>query len=162
MSRPIRIVFVCLGNICRSPLAEGICRALAESRGVGHRVVVDSAGTSGEHEGEAPNPSSIRVAAAHGIDIRAQRSRRLRVADLQSFDVVVAMDRSNLRNIERLGPVPADRLVLMRDFEPDASNQEVPDPWSYGPAAFQEVYEILARAMPAFLDYALKMGPRHD
>ncbi len=155
------VLFVCLGNICRSPLAEGVAQHVALQRSVADRLVLDSAGTSGEHDGESPHPGSVRVAREFGIDIRGQRSRRITRVDLDRFDVIVAMDRSNRRNVERIGLFPAERLLLQRDFDPLADALDVPDPWSYGPDAYRAVYDILARSMPALLDEALRMGPRN-
>lgn len=162
MTRPTHVLFVCLGNICRSPLAEGVAGHVAHARGVSDRFVFDSAGTSGEHDGEAPHPGSVRVARERGIDICGQRSRRITRADLDRFDVIVAMDRSNRRNVERLGGFPAERLLLQRDFEQQADVPDVPDPWSYGAEAYRAVYDILVRSMPGLLNEALTLGPRAD
>lgn len=160
MHVPTRVLFVCLGNICRSPLAEGIARAHLVARELERDVVVDSAGTSGEHDGEPPDPGSVRVAREFGLDISAQRSRRITPDDVVGFDVIVAMDRSNLRNVERVGHGEPDRLLLLRTFDPRRDAIDVPDPWAQGPAAFREVYAIIDRSMPALLDAILRLGPR--
>ena len=137
----IKVVFVCLGNICRSPLAEGAFRQHVEAAGLGHAFEIDSAGTAGYHAGELPDPRSIEVAQRNGVDLTTQRSRKLLKADLDRFDVVVAMDRSNLRNIQNLGQGTAE-LILMRDEAPGPRGREVPDPYYGGPRGFDEVWRI--------------------
>lgn len=142
------VLFICLGNICRSPLAQGICEAHLARRGAGH-VAVDSAGTGAWHVGEAPDPGSVRIAARHGIDISHQRARQLRADDGDRFDLLVAMDASNLVNTRRA--TGRDDVVLLRDFDPRGRG-DVPDPWGGGGDGFAEVYAILDRSMPALLD----------
>ena len=128
MSRPIRVLFLCLGNICRSPLAEGIFRDHVTNAGCEREFVIDSAGTSSYHAGEPPDPGSVRVAQAHGLDIRAQRSRGLLEDDLDTFDFIIPMDRRNRSRLE--GSMPAERIPLVREFDPDATNGfDVPDPY---------------------------------
>lgn len=154
MSQPIRVVFVCLGNICRSPLGEGIFRHLVEEAGLAHQFVIDSAGTSAYHAGEAPDPGSIRVARSEGIDITAQRSRQFKRDELDRWEYIVAMDPANRRNILRLvdnDPEPLrGKLWLMRNFEheEDGSGHDegVPDPWGGGPRGFEDVYAIVERS----------------
>lgn len=153
MSTPTRVLFVCLGNICRSPLAEGVFRHQVEAAGLSHRFQVDSAGTSSYHAGEAPDPGSVRVARQHGVDISGQRSRQFVRQDLERFDVIVAMDRSNHRNILRLVEdieTVRGRLWLMRNFEEEVDgsglDEDVPDPWGGGPRGFETVYEIVERS----------------
>ncbi len=143
------VLFICLGNICRSPLAQGVCEAHLARRGARH-ISVDSAGTGAWHVGEAPDPGSVRVAARHGIDISAQRARQLRADDGDRFDLLVAMDGSNLVNTRRA--TGRDDVVLLRDFDP-AGRGDVPDPWGGGNDGFAEVYAILDRSMPALLDH---------
>jgi protein-tyrosine phosphatase len=153
MSAPTRVLFVCLGNICRSPLAEGVFRHQAEAAGLGRAFEVASAGTSAWHVGEPPDPGSVRVARQHGVEIGHQRARLLTAADLARFDVVVAMDRSNHRNIVALHggrSLGSGRLWLLRNFEEAADGAgddlDVPDPWGGGPEGFAEVYRIVARS----------------
>jgi len=142
----MRVLFVCLGNICRSPLAHAVLRHKAE----GLDVVVDSCGTSGWHEGEPSNPMSVRTAAKHGIDMSDLRSRKLTRRDLQDFDLIIAMDSSNLRNIKKLGE-PRGRLAMMREWDPHGPG-DVPDPWSGPASGFDEVYSIVDRCCDALLD----------
>ena len=150
----MRILFVCLGNICRSPLAEGVFRHLVEQEGLSERFFIDSCGTSGYHAGDPPDPGSVRVAAAHGIDLSGQRSRRLLASDLQSFDRVVCMDASNLRNARLLGTGRIDRL---RDWDPEGQG-DVPDPWGGGFDGFEQVYRIIHRCCEALLEELRREG----
>lgn len=153
------VMFFCLGNICRSPLAHGLFEALIEARGLTSRYEVDSSGTSAYHVGEAPDVGSQRVARAHGVQIDGQRAQQLTAAHFARFDYLVAMSASNLRDAEALRRERGDEgskgvLLLMRDFEPEVHlrGRDVPDPWGRGEAAFEEVYTILARCMPRLLD----------
>lgn len=151
---PVSVLFVCLGNICRSPLAEGIFAALAGERGRGGQFHVDSAGTGAYHSGEPPDSRSTAVAAAHGIRLTGV-ARQVTPRDLERFDIVVAMDRSNRRSLERLRRrVRGGRaeIVMMRDYEPGARDPDVPDPYYGGPDGFERVYRILERACNGLLD----------
>jgi protein-tyrosine phosphatase len=156
----MKIVFVCLGNICRSPLAEGIAREQIRTRGWDGWMTVDSAGTSGYHDGEPPDPGSVRVARSHGLDLRGLRSRKLTRDDVERADLLVAMDGSNRTNILAVGTVPEGRLVLQRVFDPDPRSPDVPDPWGRGAGAFDEVWSILWRSMPGLLEHARALGER--
>jgi len=155
------VVFVCLGNICRSPLGEGIFRAKVVEAGLSHRFEIDSAGTSSYHVGEAPDPGSVRVARTHGIDISGQRSRQFIAGDLEEFDYIIAMDPSNYANIQRLadqsGTTLRGQLWLLRNFEQasDGAGPEtgVPDPWGGGARGFETVYEIVERSCTNLLHY---------
>ncbi len=131
---------VCLGNICRSPLAEGILAHITDPA----CCVVDSAGTAGYHIGNPPDPRSIEVAAAHGIDISRQRCRQFVRADFDRFDYIFAMDRENLANIRRLAR-SADELqkVSLLLEAGGAGPQEVPDPYYGGPQGFEAVYRLI-------------------
>jgi protein-tyrosine phosphatase len=150
----IGVLFVCLGNICRSPLAEGVFRELALEQGVGDRFDIDSAGTSSYHTGEAPDPRTTELARRRGITL-AHRARQITAEDLDRFDYVVAMDRENLRRIERLagGRPHRARVVLLRSFEDDAADLEVPDPYFGGPRGFEEVHGIVERSCRGLLSY---------
>lgn len=151
------VLFVCLGNICRSPLGEGIFAALAKERGLADHFHVDSAGTAAYHTGEPPDSRSIAVAAAHGVRLTGY-ARQVTPRDMERFDVIVAMDRSNLRSLKRLhqrsrrrAGTPAD-IVLMRDYDPGAHDPDVPDPYYGGRDGFERVYRILERACGGLLD----------
>lgn len=146
-----RVLFVCLGNICRSPLAEGVFRDYLAKNGLEDHWEVDSAGTSGWHNGELPDRGSIRIAAENGVDIRDQRSRQLVVEDFDRFDYIVGMDASNLKKIRALREPTDGQLLLMRDFDASAPGTDVPDPWSHGDDAFRSVYRILEGCMPGLM-----------
>jgi protein-tyrosine phosphatase len=147
------VLFVCLGNICRSPLAEGVLRHLVRERGLDDRIRVDSAGTGAWHVGEGPDPRSVDVARRNGVALEGT-ARQLQPDDLHAFDWVIAMDRDNLRRIEAIrdrGDGPA-RVALLRDFDPSPGNGEVPDPYYGGPGGFDDVYGMVRRSVEALLD----------
>ncbi|TXD39419.1 low molecular weight phosphotyrosine protein phosphatase [Lujinxingia vulgaris] len=150
-----RVMFFCLGNICRSPLAEALFRYHVEARGLGDGFEIASSGTSGYHVGEPPDPGSVRVARERlGLDISGQRAQQLVGAHVQSYDWLVAMDGANLRDARRLPGGDGGRLVLLRDYEPDASlrSRDVPDPWGGGPEHFERVFEMVERCTATLLD----------
>lgn len=149
-AKPITsILFVCLGNICRSPLAEGVLRAVLAERGLGRTVMLDSAATSGWEVGSAPDPRSISIAAHHGIDISGQRARRVAPEDFARFDVILGMDRANVRDLKAIAPAAMrERIHLFLEFA-DAGAGEVPDPYYDGPDAFAEVYRMIREASEA-------------
>lgn len=147
------VLFLCLGNICRSPLAEGIFRAEVARRGLADRFDIDSAGTGGWHAGEAPDPRSVSTARARGVDIAAQRARQLRVEDFDRFDWIVAMDRDNLDTALSRRPASARaRVVAFMDFVEGAPEDAVPDPYYGGPQGFERVYDLLAAGAGPLLD----------
>ena len=140
--KPINsILFVCLGNICRSPLAEGIFRTVWAERGQGRHMLLDSAATSGWEVGSAPDPRSIAVAMRHGIDISGQRARKVRREDFSRFDLILGMDRSNVADLKALAPT-RDRVHLFLEFA-HGQARDVPDPYYDGPEAFAEVYRMI-------------------
>jgi protein-tyrosine phosphatase len=150
------VLFVCLGNICRSPLAEGVFRSELERRGATNLVRVDSCGTGGWHVGEGPDPRSVEVGLDHDVDIGAQRSRQLCSDDYQEFGWLVAMDGDNESVIKRRAPSGSSaKVVRMLDFHPGAGRRDVPDPYSGGPGGFETVYGLLEDAMPSLLDAVL-------
>jgi len=147
-AKPINsILFVCLGNICRSPLAEGVFRAvLAES---GRDILLDSAATSGWEVGSPPDPRSITVAASHGVDISGQKARKVVVGDFSRFDLILGMDRSNIRDLKALAPAAAhDRIHLFLEFA-HGKARDVPDPYYDGAEALASVYRMIREASEA-------------
>ena len=147
-----RVLFVCLGNICRSPIGHGVLEHLAARRGLDGRLVVDSCGTSSYHVGERPNRHSTVVARKAGIDISRQRARQIRSKDFEEFDYILAMDRSNLQSLRHASdPRHHAKLHLLLDFGPDAALKDVPDPYYGGPEGFQEVFDLVERACEGFL-----------
>ncbi|HKL14136.1 MAG TPA: low molecular weight protein-tyrosine-phosphatase [Balneolaceae bacterium] len=150
---PFKIVFVCLGNICRSPTAEGVFQHLVNERGLQSYFYVDSAGTSAYHIGEPANSKSQKMAKEHGIELRS-RARQFEQDDLDEFDLIVAMDRENLANIKSLDGSKdfEEKIVLLRDFDPNPGDGEVPDPYFGGMDGFKNVFDIVKRSCKALLD----------
>ena len=154
------LLFLCQGNICRSPLAEGIFIHLATERGVIDRFRVDSAGTGGWHVGNPPDPRSVAVAEKNGVRLPSL-ARQLIREDASAFDLVLAMDRQNAENAAREFGIDPSRIRLMRSFDPLAdADAEVPDPYYGGDRGFDEVYEMLVRACDGLLDHLLSQPPR--
>ncbi|MEB3236034.1 MAG: low molecular weight protein-tyrosine-phosphatase [Candidatus Sericytochromatia bacterium] len=152
--RPAKVLFVCLGNICRSPLAEGLFRHHVERAGLGARFVIDSAGTGGWHAGEPPHPGSRAVARRRGRDISDQRARQVTAADLVDFDLIAVMDAQNLRDMQALANGRASTAVLARllDLAPSDHRRDVPDPYGEPDAAFDDVYDLLDGSTSALLE----------
>lgn len=149
----VSVLFVCHGNICRSPLAEGVFRQLVRQRGLDRRFEIDSAGTSSYHEGDPPDERSAAVARQRGIELSG-RSRPLVAADLQRFDYVIVMDAQNQEAVERLVARRSRASVrLAREFDPQADGDlDVPDPYYGGTRGFENVHDILDRACARLLD----------
>lgn len=146
---PKSILFVCLGNICRSPLAEGIFREVLVTRGMEQNFLLDSAGTGGWHAGSTPDPRSIEIAARHGIDISGQKARKVSADDFSRFDLIFGMDRSNVADLKAVAPQGAqERVHLFLDFA-GSSGREVPDPYYGGPEGFASVYRMIREASEA-------------
>lgn len=150
----MKILMVCLGNICRSPLAEGIFRKQIQIRGLDWEV--DSAGTGNWHTGESPDPRSIQAAHNQGLDITGQRARQIRDHDLSTFDYIFAMDRANHRQILELAKHPdqRDRVHLFLEFAQSGDVLEVPDPY-WNDNGFTDVFHMLDRASQQVIDRIL-------
>lgn len=144
-----KVMMLCLGNICRSPLAEGVFKHCVESSKYAGMIEVASAGTGSWHVGDRPNATSIEVAAENGVDITAQRARQLSRFDLNEFDLILGMDRNNLEDLNALGSGKAqtDYFMNYAGFK----GIDVPDPWGQSIEAFEEVYEMIAEASPVIL-----------
>ena len=142
------VLFVCLGNICRSPLAEGVLQHLLAEEGMDEAVTVESAGTGSWHIGERADPRSREVAQRHGIELTS-RARQVSPADFERFDLIVAMDRDNLANLRELQERSGGdaHLALLRDWAPEPGDGEVPDPYFGGDGGFDRVYEMLRRSL---------------
>jgi low molecular weight protein-tyrosine phosphatase len=154
----IHIVFVCLGNICRSPLAEGILKHLVTERGYGEKIMIDSAGTANYHIGERPDPRTIENALKNGVELLS-RARQFSEDDFDLFDYIIAMDKSNLYNIAYLENNESEKkykILKMRNFDNLAKNMDVPDPYYGGPNGFQDVFDILYRSNQNFLEYLIQ------
>ena len=154
----VRICFVCLGNICRSPTAEAVMRHLVAEQGLGGRIEIDSAGTGDWHVGDPPDGRAAGVGAARGVPLSG-RARQFTAADFARFDHVIAMDRSNRDDLLRMAPGPAERakVRLLRSFDASAPpDADVPDPYYGGPRGFDEVFDICERACRGLLDHLLR------
>jgi protein-tyrosine phosphatase len=150
MAKQQRLLFVCLGNICRSPMAEGIFIKLSQSRGVADRFLVDSAGTGSWHVGSRPDPRAIKTAANHGIELPS-RARQVLPADIFEFNLILAMDSVNLNHLINMG---AKKARLMRSFEPgNSDDQDVPDPYYGSGDGFERVYDMLVASCNGLLDH---------
>lgn len=150
---PFKICFVCLGNICRSPTAEGIFQHLVNERGLQSYFYVDSAGTSAFHIGERANSKSRQIAEKNEVELKS-RARRFEAEDLDEFDLVVAMDSENYQNIVSLDDNGSysDKIIKMRDYDPQPENGDVPDPYYGGMDGFKNVFNIVHRSCEALLD----------
>ena len=148
MAHTVSVLFVCLGNICRSPLAEAAFRAAADEADLA--VHIDSVGTAGYHVGEPPDPRSIRTAAARGIDIAHYRGRQLAESDYREFTHIFAMDHENLRNIEARAPTNATaKISLLLDLLPHRMGEAVVDPYYGGDDGFERTWAEVNEAAQA-------------
>jgi len=142
----MRILFVCMGNICRSPTAEGLFKHIAAHQ-AGLQFEVDSAGTHDYHVGEAPDKRAVAAAKQRGVDLTGLRARTVEPQDFERFDLILAMDRENLGTLQQRAPAHArERIKLVLDFAPDAHTREVPDPYYGGAKGFEEVLDLLEQA----------------
>lgn len=140
----IRVLLVCMGNICRSPTAEGVLRAHIERAGLAGKVEVDSAGTHAYHIGEPPDPRSQKAAANRGYQLANLRARRVAEADFLRFDLILGMDRENLALLrEACPPEEQHRLGLLLDYARNVEHDEVPDPYYGGPEGFERVLDLI-------------------
>lgn len=147
MAEPVRLLVVCLGNICRSPVAEGVLRARIAISTLAGQVELDSAGTGDWHVGEPPDRRAIANASEHGVDISGLRARQLAAADFQRFDWLLCADRANLRDVRARAPSQSSaRTALLLEWAGIEGLGEVPDPYTGGPAQFEHVYQLLDRA----------------
>jgi protein-tyrosine phosphatase len=140
----IRVLFICMGNICRSPTAEGVFRHLVGEAGLSGRIEIDSAGTHAYHVGEAPDRRAQVAAKRRGIDLSMQRARAVATEDFSHYDWIVAMDAANLNHLQRNCPkAEREKLALLLDFAPQAPAREVPDPYYGGDHGFEHVLDLV-------------------
>jgi protein-tyrosine phosphatase len=145
-----------MGNICRSPSAEGVFRSLVAARAPQLSVELDSAGTHDYHVGEPPDQRSIAAARRRGIDLSTLRARTVKAGDFDYYDLILAMDEQNLRELRRRAPAPRhDRIRLMMEFVPAATTRAVPDPYYGGPQGFEQVLDLLEEAAEGLLSEML-------
>lgn len=152
----LRVLFVCTGNICRSPTAHAVFQQRVHEAGLAERIEVDSAGTHGFHVGQAPDRRSAEAAARRGYDLSDQRARQIEAADLGTFDYVLAMDGGNLAMLQALmstGGIsaPRARIGLLLDYVEDAAGQDVPDPYYGARNGFEEVLDLVESGAEQFL-----------
>jgi protein-tyrosine phosphatase len=158
----INVLFICLGNICRSPMAEAVFNDLAQKKGVSAQIKADSAGTAGYHIGKSPDRRTIEVLLKHGIETKHE-GRKISVEDFNNFDHLVVMDEQNFEDVynlyyENQKSIPSARkLFLIRDFDPTVKGvHEVPDPYYENNKAFENVYQQLERSCNALIDYMIE------
>lgn len=152
----MNILFVCMGNICRSPTAEGYFRHHLKAAGGGEQIAVDSAGTHGYHVGGPPDPRAMETAARRGIDLSALRARKVTAADFRDFDLIVAMDEDNLELLRALDPGDGAQLALMLQYGSDFDRiREVPDPYYGGQDGFEHMCDLLDEATAGLLETVL-------
>jgi protein-tyrosine phosphatase len=148
-----RVLFVCMGNICRSPTAEGVFRRLAAERAPDLPLEIDSAGTHGYHVGEPPDPRAVTAAALRGVDLRRLRARQVEDADFARFDLIVAMDRLNRETLRDRCPVEyRERIRLFMEFAGNDQDDDVPDPYYGGPLGFEQVLDLAEEASEGLLE----------
>ncbi len=154
----VRVLFVCLGNICRSPTAEGVMRSLVREAGLQKRIEVDSAGTGGWHVGESPDARATEAAGRRGIVLEGA-ARKVRPRDFEEFDLILAMDASNLRDLQRVAPDERarEKVRLLREWGRAGSQSsdgdlDVPDPYYGGPGGFDEVLDLVQAACTSLLE----------
>lgn len=152
--RQVRVLFVCMGNICRSPTAEGVFRHLVAEAGLQEHILSDSAGTHDYHVDEPPDSRTQRAAVKRGYDLAALRGRQVTRNDFDEFDYILAMDETNLRLLERLCPPPhAHKLKLFLEFSGDPALREVPDPYYGGAEGFERVLDLAEQAARGLLEH---------
>jgi protein-tyrosine phosphatase len=151
----ISVLFVCLGNICRSPLAEGVFRKLVRETGLEAHFEIDSAGTSGYHDGEGADPRTVKVALRRGVVVDSI-SRKVTEKDIHRFDYIIAMDSDNSRKLSRLAERARRDAVIhrLREFDPQSNgDRDVPDPWYGGESGFEQVQDIIERSCKSLLEH---------
>lgn len=151
--RKVSVLFVCMGNICRSPTAHGVFEQMVEDAGLSHLIEVDSAGTHAYHVGNPPDPRAQKTALGRGVDLSPQRARKAAQDDFERFDYVIAMDQDNLNNLLTLAPQEhREKLHLLLDFAPELGVREVPDPYFGGTRGFDKVFDLVRDASHALLE----------
>lgn len=154
MSGKISVLFVCLGNICRSPTAHGMFLDLVQKEGLEQRVFVDSAGTHAYHVSEPPDQRAQEAARKRGVDLSPLRARKATAGDFELFDYILAMDRSNYEHLMELCPSGFEyKLKLFMEFAPQMGYEEVPDPYYGGPSGFDRVFDMVEEASRGLLEH---------
>jgi len=152
--RQVKVLFVCTGNICRSPTAEGVFKHQVKEAGLTDRVLSDSAGTHSYHIGEPPDPRTVEAASRRGYDLNALRARQVKQGDFGEFEYVLAMDETNLQVLQRMCPPQhTQRLRLFMDYAGHPAVREVPDPYYGGAQGFERVLDLVELASRGLLDH---------
>lgn len=150
----VKVLFVCMGNICRSPTAQGVFENLVVSQGLAERILIDSAGTHAYHVGNPPDRRSQEAAKDRGVDLSGQRARKVELLDFERFDYILAMDRTNLQDLQALLGVPQhERLHLFMTFADRWNVDEVPDPYYGGTSGFERVLDMVEDAAAGLLEH---------
>lgn len=149
---PVKVLFVCMGNICRSPTAQGVFEALVRREGLDERILIDSAGTHAYHVGEPPDQRAQQAALRRGVDLSVQRARKIRTEDFLDFHYVLAMDRDNYDALREIcHPDYEERLRLFLEFAPHLGERDVPDPYYGGAQGFERVLDLIEAAAAGLL-----------
>jgi protein-tyrosine phosphatase len=149
----VKVLFVCMGNICRSPTAHGVFRKLVQSQGLLDAISIDSAGTHAYHVGKAPDRRAQETAQTRGVDLSDLVARRVEPEDFERFDYVVAMDQDNYIALCEICPDPhVDKIQMFMDFAPHMRTREVPDPYYGGAAGFERVFDLVEAAAEGLLE----------
>jgi len=155
----VSVLFVCLGNICRSPTAEGVFRRVCQEQGVADQIRIDSAGTANWHAGKPPDARAVMAAKGRGVDISGLRARQATAADFYDFDLVIAMDDSNVEDLEILRPVDAPaELHRFLAFAGSDAPRDVPDPYYGGDEGFEQVLDLITEAAKGLLAHLRAAG----
>ena len=151
--RSVGVLFVCLGNICRSPTSEGVFRKVVENESLNFNVFVDSAGTANYHQGEPPDPRAIAAASRRGVQIEMLSARQTRHEDFKQFDYIIAMDRQNYEDLKFMAPQDLQaRIHLFSDFMENRKGQDIPDPYYGGDSGFERVLDMIEDAARGLLE----------
>ena len=151
-----RVLFICMGNICRSPTAEGVFRKLAMKSGLSGNLEIESAGTHGYHAGQPPDPRAIAHAAKRGYDLRALRAREVVASDFARFDYLIAMDKNNVRQLKAICPeYLAAKIELLLNYAPASRTTEVPDPYEGKPKDFELVLDLIEQGCQGLVDHMI-------
>ncbi|MBT8442403.1 MAG: low molecular weight phosphotyrosine protein phosphatase [Gammaproteobacteria bacterium] len=157
----VRVLFVCMGNICRSPMAEGVLRQRTEGRAVDFDIEIDSAGTHGYHEGSPPDERAQAAASRRGIDISSLAARRVAEEDFDRFDYILAMDADNLEFLlDYSGKDHREKIRLLLDYSPTRAGGDVPDPYYGGPTGFERVLDLIEEAVDRLLEDVVNAAAR--
>lgn len=152
--KQVKVLFVCMGNICRSPTAEGVFTGLVEQAGLSDRIQTDSAGTHSYHVGSAPDSRAQATAQTRGFDLSALRARKFTADDFLDFDYVLAMDDDNYQNMQAIKPSNATaEFRLFLDYATEHKEREVPDPYYGGPSGFERVFDMVEDAAAGLLEH---------